>query len=139
MALSWFIVTKEGKEIFNQPNKFTIKEAIAEKPEKFVLFKQGSTTPIHILHLDDPRKKLIYVRRVDMTATRGYKVICHLVGWHMKVGGESIQSINYVFETIGRKSGEVVWIESAGKFKEDHGWFYSPTDKQLSEVMGIKA
>ena len=136
MTLNWFIVTKDDTEI-QHSSDFGIKDAIAKKPKKFVLFDESNGIPINILHLDDARKKLIYVRRVDITTGRGFKVICHITGWHMKIGGESIQAINYVFETIGRSKGELIWTESAGKFQQG-GWFYSPSEQQMTEVLGIK-
>lgn len=136
MTLNWFIVTKDDTEI-QHSSDFSIKDAIAKKPKKFVLYDESNGKPFNILHLDDGRKKLIYVRRVDITAGRGFKVVCHITGWHMKVGGESVQAINYVFETIGKPGGELMWIESAGKF-QDGGWFYAPADKTMKEVLGIE-
>jgi hypothetical protein len=74
----------------------------------------------------------------------------------MKVGGENIQSICYVFETQGRivteevysesekvmipvsKREEKIWIENAGPFnKKRNPWFKEPGRDQL-KVIGSK-
>ena len=65
-------------------------------------------------HLDE-NQRLIYRRRVSFGAE---EAVCHLVGWQMTVGETNIQSIVYCFED-GR-------LEIAGKFREDHPWFYTP-------------
>ncbi len=57
----------------------------------------------------------------------------------MKVGGENIQNINYVFETIvwtkGTDQGarkHMIWQEQAGKFdRKRDSRFYAPSQAQI--------
>ena len=66
---------------------------------------------------DDRRKKLVYRRRVQTDFDGNIKNVVYLVGWHMKVGNESIQSINYVIEVPKTKTEEAYTrIEQAGKW-----------------------
>ncbi len=67
---------------------------------------------------DDKRKKLIYRRRVQQNFSTGaITSVVYLVGWHMKVGNESIQSINYIIEVPKTKTEKAyIKIEQAGKW-----------------------
>jgi hypothetical protein len=48
--------------------------------------------------------------------------IVYLLGWRMKVGGKVIQSIIYICDWVGRGFN----IHVAGKFDDNHSWFYGP-------------
>jgi len=131
--LTWLVRYKSGKEFPNIPHKFTYEHIDRKELDAFVIINSDKDLPVFTVHFDDPRKKLIYRRRTEMpSAARPFHVVCHIIGWHMNVKGESIQNINYVYETIGRKNkkGEKEdfhWIESAGKWDKDRNtWFYSP-------------
>ena len=65
--------------------------------------------PFFMLYLEDDRR-LIYRRRcfMNMMTKETHSVL--IVGWQKTVGGENVQSINYLFED-GR-------IESHGSWKE---------------------
>ena len=97
---------------------------------------------------------MIYVRRTELPGRLTFTTICHIVGWQMKVSGENIQSLSYVFETKGRvikvkkmvdnveiqvpQREEKIWIENAGKFdRKRNSWFQEPSPKQL-KVIGSK-
>ena len=68
------------------------------------------------LHLE-PGQRLIYRRRHAQTIGKPLITVT-IVGWQQTIAGQNVQSIAYVFED-GR-------IELAGRWKEDHPWFYSP-------------
>lgn len=71
---------------------------------------------------DDKRKKLVYRRRgfkqlnTRTLEERKLPAVC-LVGWHMKVGNESIQNINYVFEEDGHIEQAGKWVGGPPNFK----------------------
>ncbi len=94
------------------------------KVETFALFNGENL--VHILHMDHGQT-LIYRRRTELAAGEGIPLVCHLVGWQMTVNGEQVQSIAFCFE-----DGV---IETIGKFRDNHPWFYSvtPTKKELEE------
>ena len=159
MVLTWFAVYKNGDIHKYRPETYNIANIDIQKLDKIVLILEGADQmPFLITHFDDPRKRPIYVRRVELAGGPhpGFTVICHIIGWQMKVSGENIQNINYVFETDGRvevmeqenAKGEVerihtkkekYWIESAGKFDRNRvSWFKEPSEKQL-KIIGSKA
>jgi len=77
------------------------------------------------LHLEEGQR-LIYRRRVPTTPgvsiEKNRHPIIYMVGWRQRVGGKDVQSITYICDWVGRG-----WqIHQAGKFREDHAWFYSP-------------
>jgi len=141
----WFVVYKDGSIIKNKPQVFSTAEIDLAKLDKFVLQEEGSEIPSIIVHYDDSRKRPIYVRRTEIpTSTRPYTVVCHIIGWQMTVAGENIQSVTYLFETIGRfneknQVQEVHWMEHAGKFdRERSSWFAPPSDRQIN-MFGSKS
>jgi hypothetical protein len=117
-----------------------------EQLDKFQLKDENSDIPYLQMHFDDPRKRLVYVRRTEHISTLPEPLICHLMGWQMNVNGENVQNMNYVFETImwtnghdpdGRK--HMIWQEQAGKFdRKRDSRFYSPSAEQLA-IVGSKA
>ena len=138
--LTWFTQDKDGTRHDYAPKIYDISHIDHKKID------------ILVIHFDDPRKRAIYVRRTEPPGRHRFTTICHIVGWQMKVGGENIQSISYVFETQGRiievdipgsiakkpVRDEKVWIENAGKFnRELNSWFQAPGEKQLN-VIGSK-
>jgi len=139
-------IYKDGKSYLYDPKNYNIAHVDKDKLDKFQIKDAGSDIPLIQIHFDDPRKRLIYVRRTEMHSTLPHPIICHLVGWQMKVGGENIQCINYVFETVivshethGDKRVEVQkhmhWIEQAGKYdRERDSRFFEPSAKQLSII-----
>ena len=142
----------------NHPKKFNIAHIDPEKLDHVVLQDPKNLVPVLILHIDEKEKRPIYVLRRELPSdTRPYETRCHILGWQMNVNGKNVQSINYVFETIGRKQmildparpkdknakieviREYCWIESAGKFDTKRSsWFKSPSEEQLS-TLGSKA
>jgi hypothetical protein len=159
MVLTWFVVYKllDGQtnpSTHHYDSKtFNIAHIDTEKLDKLVLHFEGNSVPFLVTHFDDPRKRPIYVRRVEkQNHHHNFDIICHIVGWQMKVNGENIQSINYVFETNGRvevhefeeKDGaigqkhiprEMYWIESAGKFDRSRlSWAKEPSPEQLNMI-----
>src|SRR3972149_5189973 len=130
--LTWFIRYKNGKEIANS-KEFTYENIDRNELDAFIIVDTVTDMPIITVHFDDNRKKLIYRRRTELPdTTRSFPLVCHVLGWHMNVKGESVQNINYVYETIGRvnKDGiqqDAVWIESAGGWdRQRNSWFYTP-------------
>jgi len=136
--LTWFVVYTDGSTHSYSPD-FTISNINVQRLEKFVLHLEGSETPLVMIHFDDSRKRPIYVKRIELpNGHHSFKVVCHIIGWQMNVGGENIQSINYTFETIGREEGEMYWVENGGKFDNNRStWTKSPSQEQLN-VIGSK-
>ena len=147
---SWRAIYKDGSEHPYDPTTFSIDKVDNSKLDLFQIKDVGSDLPLLNIHFDDPRKRLIYVRRTEQHSTLPYPIIQHIVGWQMNVNGENVQSINHVFETIivsfedievegqkirTRKEKHLHWIESAGKFdtkRDSH--FKPPTEKQLKII-----
>lgn len=159
--LNWTVHYKDKSSHtydLNNRDKFNIAHIDPEKLDHLVLQDPNVIVPLFILHFDEKGKKPIYVLRRELPMpTRPYETRCHILGWQMNVNGKNIQSINYVFETIGRKepiqdptkpndpkakiliSREYCWIESAGPFNRARdAWFKRPSDKQLA-TLGSKA
>jgi hypothetical protein len=154
-VLTWFVTYKDGSKHSYHKENFNISHINKEKIDTLVIHEPSKVQPEIIIHFDDPRKRPIYVRRVEMPSpARPFKTVCHVVGWQMKVGDENVQSISYVFETQNRRvmkqstiEGQIVnyevvedvtWIENAGAFnKERNGWF--GVDPTQLEIIGSKA
>ena len=75
---------------------------------------------IYVQHLE-PGMRLIYRRRsaLQYNPKRGQQMtrVCHLIGWQKEIRGRNVQHIAYCFE-----DGP---IEMAGRFRENHRFFYS--------------
>lgn len=127
--LSWLIRYKNGKEI-KSTKEYTYEDIDREQLDAFCIFDTKTDMPLITVHFDDSRKKLIYRRRTEMpTAKRPFLTVCHILGWHMNVKGESVQNINYVYEVKDK-----VWIESAGKWdRKRSNWFYSPNIREYEK------
>lgn len=151
--LVWTVTYKDKTTHEYAANEFSIANIDPEKLDVISFKDPNALIPTFILHFDDKRKKPIYVMRRQLpNAKQAFETRCHMVGWQIK--GTDIQSINYVFETIGRKimvtddthpAGkkeiiqEMCWIESAGKWDRSRdSWFNSPSQKQLS-TLGSRA
>jgi len=84
----------------------------------FEIFRDNKSL-LRVWFDDDKRKKLIYRRRVQKDLGSGeIKSVVYLVGWHMKIGNESIQSINYIFED-GRVEQAGKWVGRIPTLRED--------------------
>ena len=144
--LFWSAIYKDGSVHPYSAHNFSIDKVDLNQLDKFQIIGEGADIPYLQIHFDDPRKRLIYVRRTEHISLLPEPLICHMVGWQMKVNGENIQNINYVFETIvwskgrdieGRK--HMIWQEQAGKFdRKRDSRFYAPSDEQLA-IVGSKA
>lgn len=89
------------------------------------------------LHLEDGQR-LIYRRRPPNTPgiplEKSKHPVIYMIGWRQRVGGKDVQSITYICDWVGRG-----WqIHQAGKFREDHPWFYSPFLKVYEVEEGEK-
>lgn len=76
---------------------------------------EPATHKLFHLHLE-PGQRLIYRRRVEQTVGAA-PIVCCMIGWQQLIGDQNTQSIAYIFE-----NGT---IELAGRWREDHPWFYS--------------
>ncbi len=85
------------------------------KLDSFALYDRPATRKLFHLHIE-PGQRLIYRRRVEKIVG-GPEQVCYMIGWQQTVGEQNIQSIAYVFE-----DGT---IELAGRWRDDHSWFYS--------------
>jgi len=146
-VFTWRAIYKDDSEHPYDTLSYNIANIDSAKLDIFQIIDEGSDIPYLSVHMDDPRKRLIYVRRTEKSTTLPYPIICHLVGWQMKVGNENVQVINYVFETIivsfkeiehngvkaqQRVEKHLAWIETAGKFNQKRdSHFKSPTKEQL--------
>lgn len=141
---SWIAIYKDGTTHPYNTDNFDIGHVDLDKLDKFQIKDLDSKIPLLQIHFDDPRKRLIYVRRVEKHGKLPKPFICHMVGWQMKVNGENIQNINYVFETIivntaQKTETHVHWIEQAGKYdRKRDSRFYEPSAEQLA-IAGSKA
>jgi len=157
MALTWFSVSKDNEIKHYDSKTYNIAHIDYKTLDKLILHLEGNEMPLLVTHFDDSRKRPIYVKRIEMpNHHHSFKVVCHILGWQMNVNGENVQSINYVFETVGRVEVEEIttstgelelkhtpkemyWIESAGKFDQDRlSWSKEPFPEQLN-VIGSKA
>lgn len=140
--LTWFANYKDGSRHDYNAQSYNIANIDKSQLDTLIIHDPNDIMPTFVVHFDDEKKRPIYVRRVEM-GVGGYKTVCHIVGWQMRVHGENIQSIFYVFETIGRKNKEgkdedVKWIENAGKFDRNRNpWFKTPSEEQLN-MLGSK-
>ena len=77
------------------------------------------------LHLE-PGQRLIYRRRgvdtIGVKAEKNIHPVIYLIGWRQKINGVDAQSITYICDWEGRG----FQIHQAGKFRENHPWFYAP-------------
>lgn len=83
----------------------------------FEIYRDGKSL-LRVWLDDDRRKKLIYRRRPSVNMAGEIVTVVYLVGWHMKVGNESIQSINYIFED-GRVEQAGKWVGKLPVFREE--------------------
>lgn len=143
---TWRAIYKDGSVYDYDPDKFNIANVNQDKLNIFQIRDVESTIPLLSIHFDDPRKRLIYVRRVEKNSSLPHPLIQHIVGWQMNVNGENVQSLMMVFETIivswkgePQKSEKIErhlhWIENIGKYdRKRDSHFYSPSPKQLKII-----
>jgi hypothetical protein len=117
MFYTWRATYKDGT-VFDKSkdDALSVDRLDRKQLKQFELVNQTGKS-LMTLHLD-PGQRLIYRMRGDLDRGTGKDLVCHLLGWQQTVGGQNVQSILYVFED-GR-------IEMAGRFREDHPWFYAP-------------
>ncbi len=137
---TWRAIYKDGSEHPYDSINFSIDKVDKSKLDLFQIKDVEGDIPLLNVHFDDPRKRLIYVRRTETHSTLPYPIIQHIVGWQMNVNGENVQSICHVFETIivdskAQTQKHLHWIEMAGKFdtkRDSH--FKAPSEKQLKII-----
>ncbi len=114
----------DGGAIVNRDDYLKLRNDVAITPGADPGVYELATRKLLHLHLE-PGQRLIYRRRVEQTVG-GPATVCYMIGWQQTIIGENIQSIAYVFE-----NGT---IELAGKWREDHPWFYSVQAVPSEEV-----
>lgn len=130
ITLTWRAVYRDGTVVEQYDEKrdpIEVSSEIIDRRNVKTFFILHGQVPVLTLHLDEGQN-LIYRRRISVTGDK--REICHLVGWQRIVQGETVQSIAYVFED-GR-------IEMAGRFREDHPWFYSIVLTGKENEQGLK-
>ena len=146
---TWRAIYKDGSEHDYDPINYNISHIDNSKLDMFQIRDVEGKVPLLNIHMDDPRKRLIYVRRSEMKVGLPHPLIQHIVGWQMLVNGENVQSLMMVFETIivswkgepqksERIEKHIAWIENIGKYdRKRDSHFYSPSEKQL-KIIGSK-
>lgn len=90
-----------------------------------MVVKIGDKQELFTLHLE-PEQKLIYRHRGLISAgvpkTQEKEPDIYLIGWTQQVNGKNTQSITYICDFPGRG----FTIHQAGKWRDDHPWFYRP-------------
>jgi hypothetical protein len=79
---------------------------------------------LYTLHLEEGQQ-LIYRRRglaSTVALDKHPEPIIFLLGWKQKIGDTVVQSINYICYWVGRGYN----MHQAGKFDNNHPWFYTP-------------
>lgn len=131
IGLTWRAIYRDGTVVDQYDEKRdpieVSSEVIDHTQVKTFFIMREVQVPVLTLHLDEGQK-LIYRRRTSVTGDKSQ--MCHLAGWQQDVGIETVQSIAYVFE-----DGT---IEMAGKFREDHPWFYSIVLTDAEKAQGLK-
>lgn len=117
MAITWKAIYNNGMRLpqFNEDgseNKYP--EIDRSRLSAFEIYNMDKL--ILRIHFEKGRR-LIYRKRVSRGLS-GKQQAIYLIGWQQTIAGQNIQDIAYVFE-----DGH---IELAGKWKEDHRWFYAP-------------
>lgn len=137
---TWRAIYKD-KSVHNyKSGEYQIDNVDQARLDMFQIIDEGSDIPTLTIHFDDKRKRLIYVRRSEMTTTLPYPIICHLCGWQMKVGSENVQALFFVFETVivdskANTTKHYHWMETTGKYdRKRDSHFYQPTPKQLKII-----
>ena len=123
----------DGGAIVNRDDYLKLRNDVAITPGADPGVYELATRKLLHLHLE-PGQRLIYRRRVERTVGSEAPTVCYMIGWQQTLWDKSdcdpeadgrhilwhpinVQSIAYVFE-----NGT---IELAGKWREDHPWFYS--------------
>ena len=143
---TWRTIYKDGSVHDYDPKEYNIAHIDHARLDMFQIKDAGSDIPMLTIHFDDHRKRLIYVRRTEIKSGLPYPIICHLCGWQMKVKGENIQALFFVFETVivswkgkpqvsEKIERHVHWLETTGKYdRKRDSHFYEPTPKQLKII-----
>lgn len=78
------------------------------------------------IHLEEGQQLIYRHRRIQSSGVKDENQIepdIYLMGWRQKVGGRDVQSITYICDWVGRG----FQIHQAGRFDDNHPWFYPPT------------
>lgn len=130
---TWIAIYRDGSHTIQvSPGRGEVSsEAIRREHLARLVIRGHDGRPVFSQNFEDGQRP-IYRRRVEKQPD-GTDVVCHLVGWHRTMHDadgrpEDIQHVTYLFE-----DGRIV---AAGKFIEDHPWFYSPvwTDREMVAV-----
>ena len=93
------------------------------------------TSALFTLHLE-PGQNLIYRHRTitspGVTPEQQKEPDIFIVGWTQLIGGKSIQSITYICDWPGRG----FQLHQAGKWRDDHPWFYKPNLRKFEVDSG---
>jgi len=96
------------------------------KRENLSAFKVSiGKSELFTLHLEDGQKLIYRYRSATTPGTPREKSKhpqIYMIGWRQKISGKDVQSITYICDWPGRG----FQIHQAGKFREDHPWFYPP-------------
>jgi hypothetical protein len=96
--------------------------------------RQGNTV-ILTVHLE-PGQKLIYryrpVKTLGKNPEQETEPFIWLVGVREKIGDRTVQFITYIVNWIGKG----YTLHQAGKFNDNHPWFYSPALHQHEALPG---
>ncbi len=99
------------------------------KRENLSAFKVSiGKSELFTLHLEEGQRLIHRARTATtpgITKEKSKHPQIYMVGWRQKVNGKDIQSITYICDWPGRG----FQIHQAGKFKDDHPWFYPPNLK----------
>jgi len=108
------------------------------KRENLSAFKVSiGKSELFCLHLEEGQK-LIYRKRTattpGVTNEKNKHPQIYMIGWRQKIGGKDVQSITYICDWPSRG----FQIHQAGKFQDNHPWFYSPFLKVFEVEEGEK-
>lgn len=116
--MQWLATYHDGETLgqYNGHGESSSEQIDRSKLASFTLIAEDGSKLL-TLHLET-EQRLIFRRRVEQSVG-GSPIVVYLVGWQQTIHGQNVQSIAYVF-------AEGAQIELAGKFREDHRWFYGP-------------
>lgn len=121
IQFSWIAVYGEDDFLYQFPDDGTENSYASierDRLKEFHVIDKRTRRTIVAIAFDNPNQRLIYRKRISMSGISGDKQweIC-LVGWQRSIGGENVQSLNWIFP-----DGSLI---QTGRFQEDHPIFYS--------------
>ena len=126
--MQWLATYQDGTTLgqYNGSGEISSERIDRSKLTAFALVNEEGSRVLE-LHLE-PGQRLIFRRRIEQPVG-GLQIVCYLVGWQQTIHGQNVQSIAYVFD----EGATIVW---AGKFQQDHPWFYpiEPVPCELQEA-----